>query len=442
MRNLIYTLKWLIRRVILVKKEIKNLYQKLVYQPQSQFLLSADMPNICPLEPIKFYSFLGRVGFAFREFLALVSNGVIFKKQILLDGFDNIDVKKLYEIGRDTIPHPKPPLVEIEKNKSIDKSIFKTIEKSYTLANDNDPDRFDRASWWEEMSRAFKEELFDKDGNINHDYLINFRGIKELPANLVKDQFLIVNREFGYYISYLKAIDLVLEYHRHAQIVKKEILFSLSESYAGNNLCVNYRGVRLSLRLLFHSIMADNLLSNTRLSNRPVIWEIGAGYGGLARILKSYIPNSCHILLDLPETLTYCSYFIAYNFPNKKIAYLSDIIDRLDEFDRLIDEYDFIIIPPWISPYIPNSSVDLVIDTYSMSEMSKVYAKYYLKHIDRTLKVEGYFYSINKRFKREDDKYAFYEWQFESQFTTILYEYSKYLHPQWLGKKINKNKNL
>jgi len=182
--------------------------------------------------------------------------------------------------------------------------------------------------------------------------------------------------------------------------------------------------------------MVDNLLNNIILPKRPVIWEIGAGYGGLARILKSYIPNSCHILLDLPETLTYASYFIAYNFPDKKIAYLSDIIDRLDEFDKLIVEYDFILIPPWVSPYIPNSSVDLVIDTYSMSEMSKVYAKYYIKHIDRTLNRGGYFYSINKRFKREEEKYAFYEWKFESEFTTILYEYSKYLHPQWLGRKI------
>jgi putative sugar O-methyltransferase len=436
MRNLIYTIKWLVKRPLFLKKEFKNLYQRIVYQPQSRFLLSNDTAPLCPLEPIKFYSFIGRIGFAIREFIALISDEVIFKKRIKLDGFDNIDVKELYSVGRDEIPHPKPPLVELEKSREVDSNLFKTIEKSYTIANEKDPDRFDRASWWEEMSQAFKRELFSESGDINREYLKNFRGMKELPANIVKDQFLVVNRDFGYHISYLKGIDLVLEYHRHANIVKKEILFSLSESYAGNNLCVNYRGVRLSLRLLFHSIMVDNILSNTTLPQRAVIWEIGAGYGGLARVLKSYIPNSCHILLDLPETLTYCSYFIAYNFPDKKVAYLSDIIDRLDEFDKIVKEYDFILIPPWISPYIKSESVDLIIDTYSMSEMSKVYANYYLNHIDRTLKKGGYFYSINKRFKREDDKLPFYEWKFKSKFTTILYEYSKYIHPQWLGKKI------
>ena len=134
--------------------------------------------------------------------------------------------------------------------------------------------------------------------------------------------------------------------------------------------------------------------------------------------------------------MTYSSYFIAYTFPHKKVAYLSDIMDRLYEFDKLIEEYDFILIPPWVSKYIPNDSVDLVIDTYSISEMSTVYAEYYLEHIDRTLSIGGYFYSINKRFKREDDKLPFYEWKFKSKFTTLLYEYSKYIHPQWLGRKI------
>jgi putative sugar O-methyltransferase len=266
--------------------------------------------------------------------------------------------------------------------------------------------------------------------------VLNLRVKKEMPTILVKSHFLVVNREYGYMKSYLKAIALVLEYHRHAKIVKKEILLSLSESYAGNNLAVNYRGLRLSIPILFHSVMVDNILSNTSFNKRVTIWEIGAGYGGLARILKTYIPHSCYILVDLPETLCYTAYFITYNFPKRKIAYLSEIIDRLDEFELLIEEYDFILVPPWVSRYIPNSSVDLVIDTYSMSEMSEVYARYYIEHIDRTLNIGGYFYSINKRFKRESDKLPFYEWQFRSKFNTLLYDYSRYIHPQWVGRKI------
>ncbi len=436
MKNTVITLKWLLKRFGYLKKELKNLYQYLIYQPQSRFLLRTWDAPLAPLEVIKFYAFLGRVGWATREFLALISNGRLAKKRLLLDGFDAIDVAKLYQEGSDEIPWPKPPLVEIQKHQ-VDDAVFTKIEVSYQLANEHDPDRFDRALWWEQMSEAFRAELFDVHGKINRTYLENFRGIKELPANIVKDQFLVVNKGFGYHLSYLKSIDLVLEYHRLGAIVPKEILLSLSESYAGNNLCVHYRGLRLSLRSLFYAIIVNDIVTHTQFNvQRPVIFEIGAGYGGLSRILKSYIPTSCHILLDLPETLTYASYFIAYNYPDKKIAYLSDIMDRLDRFDEVIAEYDFVLIPPWVSAYIPNESIDLVIDTSSLAEMSRVYTEYYLAHIDRTLKVKGYFYSMNKRIKREADKCAFYEWHFKSQFATRLYSYSKLMHPQWLGEKI------
>jgi len=249
----LYLIKWLIRRVLLLKKEALNLYQTLIYQPQSRFLLSADTPKLPYLESVKFYSFLGRVGFGFREFIAVLSGGKIFKKQILLDGFDEVDLKEIYKSPNDNTPFPKPPLVELER-KRVDSKIFDKIEKSYYLGDAKDPNRFSRASWWDEMSKRFKNELFFN-GKINREYLINFRGEKELPANLVKDQFLIVNRDFGYLKSYLKAIDLVLEYHRLAKIIPKEILINISESYSGNNLCVNYRGLRLSIRSLFHAVI-------------------------------------------------------------------------------------------------------------------------------------------------------------------------------------------
>jgi len=435
----IYLLKWTFRRVLLLKKEILNIYQTLIYQPQSRFILSGDTPKLPYLESLKFYSFLGRVGFGFKEFIALISNGKIFKKSILLDGFDEVNLKKLYKSGTDTTPFPKPPLVELSRKDRLENEdlIFQKIEKSYYLADSRDPNRFSRASWWEEMSREFKRELFNNRA-IRREYLKRFRGEKELPANLVRDQFLVVNREFGYFKSYLKAIDLVLEYHRLARVVPKEILINISESYAGDNLCVNYRGQRLSIRNLFHAIIIENILRKIEFSNsnKIVIWEIGAGYGALSRILKEYIPNSCYIILDLPETLTYASYFLSYNFEDKKIGYLSDIIDRLESFQELLDEFDFLIVPTWVSEYIPKDSVDLIIDTYSMGEMSKEYVEYYIKHIDRVLKSGGYFYSINRRFNRTDENLGFYNWKFKSRFITLLYEQSKYIHPQWLGRKI------
>jgi len=31
---------------------------------------------------------------------------------------------------------------------------------------------------------------------------------------------------------------------------------------------------------------------------------------------------------------------------------------------------------------------------------------------------------------------GFYNWKLKSQFITLIYEQSRYIHPQWLGKKV------
>ncbi len=91
---MIYFIKWIVRRFLLLRKEALNLYQVLIYQPQSRFLLSADMPKVPYLESVKFYNFLGRVALGFRELIALISDGKIFKKGILLDGFDEVNPQR------------------------------------------------------------------------------------------------------------------------------------------------------------------------------------------------------------------------------------------------------------------------------------------------------------------------------------------------------------
>ena len=155
-------------------------------------------------------------------------------------------------------------------------------------------------------------------------------------------------------------------------------------------------------------------------------------------MLKFYTPKSCHILLDLPETLIMTSYFIKYNFPDAKIALLDTIEDKLDDFDKLTNEYDFIIIPPSILKFINDESIDLVINSVSMGFMQEEYLNFYLKQIDRTLKTGGYFYSLNKEY---DDKWGIgtFNWNFKADYLTLLYEHSnRFSYPQWLGQKQGK----
>jgi putative sugar O-methyltransferase len=436
--NLAYLTKWILLRTVYIKRGFIQLFDKLIYQKQSLSLLHYYNAHRSPFKAFIFFNSLGRVLFGTKQFIALLSSEKLFKKEILLDGFDKpVNYKELYSKGDHNYLFPKSPMVSIDKS-NIDDLYFKKIETSYFLSIQKDNTDFDKTVEWERITKNFYEMFFDKDKKLIKENLINFQASSSQYNKLFNDQYKYLKKEDGYFKSYLKSIDLVLEYHRNAKVINKELLASISESKAGNNQCLHYRGKRLNEQILFLTLVADDIIKNIKFNDdqKNVILDIGASYGGLSRILDYYIPQSCHILLDLPESLILSAYYIKYNFPNKKIALLEDIIDKLDKFDEIIEEYDFIVIPPWVISMIMEESVDLVINTASFGFMSQEYLEYYFKHIDRVLKHKGYFYSLNKT-QTDHWGIGMYEWNMKSEYVTISHQFNnRFAFPQWIGKKI------
>ena len=71
------------------------------------------------------------------------------------------------------------------------------------------------------------------------------------------------------------------------------------------------------------------------------IVEIGGGYGGLCKVLSSFIKFEQYLLLDLEEcNLLSRKYLSHFNLPT--LSYRSEEIDEIDEnFDLLISNYAF-----------------------------------------------------------------------------------------------------
>ena len=71
------------------------------------------------------------------------------------------------------------------------------------------------------------------------------------------------------------------------------------------------------------------------------IVEIGGGYGGLSKVLSSFIKFEQYLLLDLEEcNLLSRKYLSHFNLPT--LSYRSEEIDEIDEnFDLLISNYAF-----------------------------------------------------------------------------------------------------
>jgi len=323
----------------------------------------------------------------------LVTQNRVFKKSISIDGFDSeIEYKELYKKGDFAYLYPKSPMVNTQKV-VIENAFYEKIFNSYILAYTHNSNR-DITEEWERISTEFKEIFFDKDGKIVKENLQNFRADPNIYNKTFNDWYRHISKEDSYKKNYLYAIDLVLEYHRYAQKIDKEILASVSESQAGEYLSINYRGKKLSEQLLQNLVVANDIIKHVPLSHQRqnIVLDIGSSFGGSNRILNYYYPNTTQILLDLPETLFLTAYYIRYNFPNKKIALLDDIYHDLENFSTIIKEYDFIIIPPFVLDYIKDKQIDLVINSASLSFMSREYLDYYLKEIKRVLKDGAYLY--------------------------------------------------
>ena len=430
-------LRWFKQRLIFLKRVFVTFFDTLIYQKQSQFLLHKTNAHRCPYKFILFYNTFGRTLFMCKEFIALITKNKLFKKTIFIDGFDNVDYNKLYQSGSNERLFPKSPMVQLDVPK-IDDDFYKKISNSFLLAFTHDSNSKDISTEWDRISTEFRDLFFDKNNNIIKESLENFRGNPEIYTKIFNNQYPYISQDDGYIKSYLNAIDLVLEYHRFATKIDKEILASVSESTAGNYLSINYQGKKLSEQLLQNLVVANDIIKHVPFSRekRNVILDIGVGFGGSSRILSYYTSNTTQILLDLPETLFLTAYYLKYNFPNKKIALLEDIYPHLENLDAVINEYDFIIIPPFVLDYITDKSIDLVINASSLAFMSKEYLDYYLIESKRVLKDGGYFYSLNTT---EDSEWGIgsNNWNYQADYLTLMYNYdNRFSYPQWLGKKI------
>jgi len=433
-KKYLYQFKWLLKRFGFLKRIVFEFMDSLIYHRKSQFLLHSWHGHRTPFEIILFYNLFGRVIFATREFIALLTNGKLFKKRIELEGYEEIDPSN--DIGDYGYLWPLSPL-ESSNRLELSSELQKRMRESLILAYAVENNSFEKTKEWDRVSDLFKTLFFDENREINKDALLNFRSTNKRCEEVFGDHFFYVDTSIGYTKSYLKAIDLVLDYHRFAKVINKELLASVTESPVGGNSSVYYRGQALSEKLLFHTMIVNDILNHITFGKeRNVVVDIGSGYGGLDRLLSYYVPNACFILVDLPETLLLTSYFIEANFPNKKIAFLSDIKNRLDEFDQLVLEYDFIIVPPYVVEKIPNESVDLVLNSASLGFMDKDYVHYYLGYIARILKPFGHFYSLNKEYSNHLGM-GNYEWDFRAKYLTKLMSYNnRFSYMQWLGQKI------
>jgi putative sugar O-methyltransferase len=150
-----------------------------------------------------------------------------------------------------------------------------------------------------------------------------------------------------------------------------------------------------SLRHDSYAWRAHDLLAGI---DRPVVAEIGGGYGGFAYFLLMRSGNATYINFDLPEILVMASYYLMSVFPEKKILLFGESPHSRIDQDTIVS-HDIVLMPNHQLPGLASESVDLFVNTRSLSEMSYNTVAEYLRQVGRTCR--RYFFHENSNTEKE-----------------------------------------
>ena len=177
--------------------------------------------------------------------------------------------------------------------------------------------------------------------------------------------------------------------------IDPELVYLLNDSSVGNPNLFKVHGYQTNsvIRDLVYSAQSINEVIPTPLGGGSDlrIVDIGGGYGGMLRLLKlMYRASKCYSF-DLPESNFISEYYLRNCFPTSTFFTLRDFIES-----KSIEDADFTILPGWHIDALPNTSIDLVINTRSMMEMEVPIIKFYMKQINRICKTRSILYCVNK----------------------------------------------
>jgi hypothetical protein len=122
---------------------------------------------------------------------------------------------------------------------------------------------------------------------------------------------------------------------------------------------------------------------------RHVVWEIGAGWGGLAYTFKTLCPNTSYVITDLPQVFLFSAVYLMTVMPAARFAFHGD-----GPLTSLVPENDFVFVPHWALDELELPRLDLTLNMVSFQEMTTAQVEAYVGAAWRL--GSQYLYSLNR----------------------------------------------
>ncbi len=192
-------------------------------------------------------------------------------------------------------------------------------------------------------------------------------------------------REHCYHITGLRSYEY-RQHHDHKSRLFREKLKALQKIDANNLFIPEHRNlggfgheidgelVNIDTLKFYESLIAlDHAGEIERLralSERPIIVEIGAGWGGFAYQFKKTLPHCTYVIIDLPQTILFSGVYLKTLFPEAKtFIYGQNDQNNIMSFDTIAD-CDFVFLPNYLTKGFQIPRIDLCVNMVSFQEMT------------------------------------------------------------------------
>ena len=248
------------------------------------------------------------------------------------------------------------------------------------------------ASLWQQTLDAdywpLASAIEKSDQNVFHHFLANFGAWKtnlgvENVALIRENNRSVLRRRYLQHQVFLNQVQTWRWYYND-----RNPLELLSYPRHGNQSGALVDGVFVgvgSVGVEIHGALISNLINDI---DRPVLADLGAGYGKFDYFCLRDHELFCFIDFDLPETLCLAAYYMMMTWPEKKTLLFGEADFGPDSHER----YDLIFMPSWEIEQLGDGTVDVFLNKNSLGEMSAAAASNYVHHISRSTR---FFYHMN-----------------------------------------------
>jgi putative sugar O-methyltransferase len=160
-------------------------------------------------------------------------------------------------------------------------------------------------------------------------------------------------------------------------------------------------------------------------SERKLVWEVGAGWGGFPYQFKTLCPNTTYLISDFPELFLFSATYLMTLFPGAKVRFWGE--EPAERIFANWRDYDFIFTPNTALNDLTPDRLDLAVNMVSFQEMTKAQVTSYVAKSHEL--GARFLYSLNREKSAMNDELdsvsrivSQYYWPREVQVLKVSYQ--------------------